>query len=228
MKRLPYFKIIIAVSTFVFVLCTTSVTTKEIISSSFDAPYQYKNTKDSSPIEIGILLKESEEDEIEVEKEEIEEVPEKIVPTPTPSPTPSPIPTPSPTPEPTMKPVFPSVIETFGGTITGYGSDCTGCSNHTASGYDIGNGNIYYSDETYGKVRIVAGDRKYPFGTIVRISPCGTFTTSFYAIVLDRGGAIGLDKEIQFDLLFENESETIAFGQNEVTFEIMRLGYEAS
>lgn len=119
------------------------------------------------------------------------------------------------------------VIETIVGKMTGYGPDCYGCtSNRTASGYYVGEGNIYYNDDEYGKIRIVSADSKYPFGSIVRISNLTFQSEPIIAIVLDRGGAIGLDKNIQFDLLFVKENDALIVGiQRNVNFEILRLGY---
>ena len=120
-----------------------------------------------------------------------------------------------------------TILETYQGVLSGYGPDCLGCtSNKTASGYYIGEGNIYFNDPTYGTVRIVSGDSKYPFGSIVRISNTTISTEPILAIVLDRGGSIGIDKKIQFDLLFATERDASPLGLNyNVTFEILRLGY---
>ncbi len=52
------------------------------------------------------------------------------------------------------------VLEAFIGQLTGYGPDCTGCSGKTSSGQIVTNGNIYYTDAYYGKVRILASDKK--------------------------------------------------------------------
>ncbi len=115
-------------------------------------------------------------------------------------------------------------LESYSGFLSGYGPDCYGCTSlHTASGYYVGDGNIYYEDETYGQIRIVAGDKSYPFGTIVKLQ--NTEIDPFYAIVLDRGSAIGKDKKIQFDLLFPSEKDTVVFGLNEVQVDVLRLGY---
>ena len=118
-----------------------------------------------------------------------------------------------------------NVIETFVGNMTGYGPDCYGCtSNRTASGYFVGNGNIYYADKEYGNVRIVAGDKKYSFGTIVKLSNL-SFSEPIIAIVLDRGSAIGNDKLIQFDLLYDSEN-SVKFGiEKNIQFDILRLGF---
>lgn len=61
------------------------------------------------------------------------------------------------------------VLETQVGSLSGYGPDCYGCSGILASGMDVRDGTIYYSDDTYGNVRILAGDSFYPYGTIVRV-----------------------------------------------------------
>ena len=118
------------------------------------------------------------------------------------------------------------VIATYYGIITAYGPDCVGCtSGKTASGYNVLNGNIYYNDKKYGKVRIVAADKTLPFGTIVRIKNLSIFKEPILAIVLDRGGAIGFNKNVYFDLLYNSEKETLSFGKRKATFEILRRGY---
>ena len=117
------------------------------------------------------------------------------------------------------------VLETVTGKMSGYGPDCIGCSGYLASGKYVGDGNIYYEDPTYGKVRILAGDRKYAFGTIVRIKSV-KFEEDILAIVLDRGGSIGINKKYMFDLLFDNESIAYNFGVSyETSFEVLRYGY---
>ena len=117
------------------------------------------------------------------------------------------------------------VLETVTGKMSGYGPDCIGCSGYLASGKYVGDGNIYYEDATYGKVRILAGDRKYAFGTIVRIKSA-KFEEDILAIVLDRGGSIGVNKKYMFDLLFDKESVAYNFGVSyETRFEVLRYGY---
>lgn len=115
------------------------------------------------------------------------------------------------------------VLSTFGGQLTGYGPDCKGCSGITAYGYDVSNGHIYYEDATYGSIRIVAADKKYTFGTVVRITAPNVSSEPFIAIVLDRGGGI---KGTHLDLLYSSESETKVVGrQKNVTYEILRNGW---
>lgn len=118
------------------------------------------------------------------------------------------------------------VIETQVGKMSGYGPNCIGCSGYTASGKYVGDGNVYYNDKTYGQVRIVAGDYKYKFGTIIRIKNSNVSTSPIIAIVLDRGRSIGIDKKYLFDLLFATEEEASNYGVSyNVTFEVLRSGY---
>ena len=116
------------------------------------------------------------------------------------------------------------VLETVIGTMSGYGLDCKGCSGVVGARYDAKGNNLRYNDPVYGECRIVAGDKKYPYGTIVRVknSKIGTFN----AIVLDRGSDIGIGRRYMFDLLFWTEKESYDFGlSRNTTFEILRYGY---
>lgn len=116
------------------------------------------------------------------------------------------------------------VLETLHGTMSGYGLDCKGCSGVVGARYDAKGNNLRYNDPVYGECRIVAGDKKFPYGTIVRVkdSKIGTFN----AIILDRGGDIGIGRRYMFDLLFYTEKESYEFGLSKnTTFEILRYGY---
>lgn len=115
-----------------------------------------------------------------------------------------------------------AVLNTYVGNISYYAADCSGCTGRTASGYDI-NSSLYYHDSKYGNVRIVAGDKSLPFGTIIRFN---TSNSSVLAIVLDRGGAIGFGKKYLFDLLCESEKTAYQNGVIKSTnIEILRYGY---
>lgn len=118
-------------------------------------------------------------------------------------------------------------IAIYYGKMTGYGPDCYGCSGITASGKNVLNGNIYYQDKTFGNIRIVAGDRSIPFGSIIRISGTTISTEPVLAIVLDRGGMIGFQegKHSYFDLLYETERAATVVGMQNATFELLRSGY---
>ena len=107
----------------------------------------------------------------------------------------------------------------FTGSMSGYGSDI---GTHTASGHYIGD-SIYYSDHTYGDVRILSGDDCIPFGTIVKVN--GKIG-EFIGIVIDTGGSVGFDGIHDFDLLFKTSNEALNFGVSKnTTFEILRVGY---
>ncbi len=67
----------------------------------------------------------------------------------------------------------------YTGIMTGYGPDCKGCSKvgnvacHTkdASKHSLINDGIYYEDDTYGEVRILAAYREvFPCGTMIKIT----------------------------------------------------------
>ena len=116
------------------------------------------------------------------------------------------------------------VLETQVGTMSAYGLDCSGCSGRVGASYDAAGNNVRYNDPTYGECRIIAADPKYPYGTIIRVkdSKIGTFN----AIVLDRGGAIGIGRRYMVDLLFYTEAEASGFGlSRDTTFEVLRYGY---
>ncbi len=206
MKNRIYFKITLVASTMLFLGVINSFSTKEVVKTSLDYPYRYvamikEEELNYRPKEEVIIEEEQKEEEEKIEEKEIEMKVKGEEKTPK-----------------------EEVFETFQGIITGYGPDCVGCSGKTASGYNVRN-NIYYEDEEYGVIRIVAADKRYPFGSIVKINNCTSIGKDIYAIVLDRGSAIGRDKRAQFDLLFENESVTSSFGLCNATFEIVRLGY---
>lgn len=115
------------------------------------------------------------------------------------------------------------VLDRMIGTMSGYGSDCSGCRGMTASGYDIKH-TIYYEDKTYGKIRILSGDKTLKFGSIIRIK--NSKLGEFIGIVLDRGGSVGLGKSHLFDLLFSSEKEASSYEVSyDVTFEVLRYGY---
>lgn len=135
------------------------------------------------------------------------------------------------------------IINTYTGTLTGYGPDCYGCGNRvtnkvsTASGYHIANivdGNIEpaftitYTDSEFGEVRILAGDSTLPYKTIVRVTVPNE--EPIIGIVLDRGSTVGFENcrskngcLTTFDLLYETEGSARGKLYN-VEFDILRIG----
>lgn len=186
---------------------------KDLLSSVVEEEVKEEKSVETKEIKPVVEEKKVEQKpEVEVPKEVIKEEPPKV----------------DVTPKVEDTTVSNNVIETLIGNLVGYGPDCSGCTSmKTASGKYIGDGNIYYNDATYGKVRIIAGDYSYPFGTIVRISNVDFYNDEpFYAMVLDRGGNIGKNRKFLFDLLFASEQEAYRLGTEiNIKYEIMRLGY---
>ncbi len=113
----------------------------------------------------------------------------------------------------------------FMGTLTAYGPDCPGCSGNSACPprQNFKNGNIYFEDQVYGTVRVVAADRSIPCGSIVRISGINIYSEPILAIVMDRGGAVTGN---HMDLLFTSQSNLEGFAtSHNIKFEIIRYGW---
>lgn len=113
----------------------------------------------------------------------------------------------------------------FHGKLTGYGSNCDGCSGFSAcSPYqDFKSGNIYYHDSSYGNVRIVAAGADIPCGSIIKINNISNSDEPLITVVMDRNSAI---KNSNLDLLFVSEDEAIEFGmQSDIKFNILRWGW---
>ena len=115
----------------------------------------------------------------------------------------------------------------FIGTLTGYGPDCPGCGGHVACrpNPDVRNGNIYYTDKEYGKIRILAADYSIPCGSIIHIENYKfAENNEFIGIVLDRGSAI---VGLTMDLLYPSEADTVVIGrQRNIEFTVMRWGWK--
>ena len=113
----------------------------------------------------------------------------------------------------------------FIGKLTAYGPDCPGCGGTSACPprQDFRNGNIYFNDQVYGKVRVVAADRSVPCGSIVRITGINIYPEPILAVVMDRGGGV---KGNHMDLLFTSQTQLDGFGTSRnIKFEIIRYGW---
>lgn len=112
----------------------------------------------------------------------------------------------------------------FDGTMTGYGPDCEGCGGRVGCPprQNVKNGNIYFYDQEYGKVNIVATDKRIPCGSMIKITN-STLGPEIIAIALDRGGAI---KGTLMDFLTVSEKDSSKkIGRQRVTYEIVRWGW---
>lgn len=114
------------------------------------------------------------------------------------------------------------VFTTYHGTMSYYNAKCTGCSGITSTGVDVSDGKIYYYDKTYGDVRIVAAGTEIKKWSIIRIKN-SSLGSNTLAIVLDRGGAIGLGKTFLIDML-TNTSESRDGIEKNITVEVIRNG----
>lgn len=113
----------------------------------------------------------------------------------------------------------------FTGQMTAYKSNCKGCSGRLACPprQDVTNGNIFFDDNTYGKIRILAADSQIPCGTIVKITNVSFSIEPIIGIVLDRGGAI--KGNIMDFLVAEDDNMEIVGRQKNVNYEVLRWGW---
>lgn len=119
----------------------------------------------------------------------------------------------------------PDMPISFTGQMTAYYPNCEGCTGYLycPPRQNVTNGNIYFDDNSYGKVRILAADYAIPCGTIVRITNL-TFTNEpVIGIVLDRGGAI--KGNIMDFLISETDNSHVVGRQRNVKYEILRWGW---
>jgi len=133
-------------------------------------------------------------------------------------------------------------VDTFVGTLTAYGPDCTGCeSGKTSTGYKVAevvDGKVQpaftltYVDEEYGEIRILAAAHaKFPKGSVIRVSNASYYNEPFIGIVIDTGYTMRKswkNGNVWMDLLFTSEesNEVKSFGIDKtVTFEVLRYGY---
>ena len=106
-------------------------------------------------------------------------------------------------------------IETFAASVTAYLPSCPGCTGFTASGKDVRNTSTF-NDSTFGTVRIIAADRRFPLGTIMYIENVGN------AVVLDRGRSVTGNV---LDLLMLQGQNPWQFGRQSLQAQVVRLGW---
>lgn len=113
----------------------------------------------------------------------------------------------------------------FTGQMTAYKATCVGCTGKVACppGQDVRNGNIWFNDNNYGKIRILAADRSIPCGTIVKMTNMTFTNDEVIGIVLDRGGAI--KGNIMDFLMSEDEDMDTVGRQYNVNYEVLRWGW---
>ena len=119
----------------------------------------------------------------------------------------------------------PDMPISFIGQMTAYNPVCVGCTGkvYCSPRQDVTNGNIYFNDTTYGKVRILAADYLIPCGTIVSITNVSFSNNPIIGIVLDRGGA--LKGNIMDFLVSESDDMDVVGRQHDVKYEVLRWGW---
>lgn len=126
----------------------------------------------------------------------------------------------------------------FVGRLTGYGPDCPGCSKVGNVGcltknkkrHSLINDGIYYTDDEYGQVRIVAAAKYFPCGTIIQVTKDDV--DPFYVVVLDRGGSMNYawsEGRVWMDLAYESNTLATVLSDNmtgrNVEFSVQRWGW---
>lgn len=119
----------------------------------------------------------------------------------------------------------PDMPVSFTGQMTAYYPNCVGCTGYVycPPRQNVTNGNIYFNDNTYGNIRILAADYAIPCGTIVKITNLTFSNDPIIGIVLDRGGAI--KGNIMDFLVSETDDSNVIGRQKNVNYEILRWGW---
>ena len=110
----------------------------------------------------------------------------------------------------------------FVGQMTAYQATCRGCTGmvYCPPRQDVRNNNIWFNDNEYGRIRILAADPHIPCGTIVKINNVSFTNDEIIGIVLDRGGLI--KGNIMDFLVGENDDMDVVGRQRNVQYEIVR------
>lgn len=119
----------------------------------------------------------------------------------------------------------PDMPISFTGQMTAYNPICVGCTGmvYCPPRQDVRNGNIYFDDNTYGTIRILAADPAIPCGTIVKVTNISFSKEPIIGIVLDRGGLI--KGNIMDFLVSETDDMDIVGRQRNVNYEVLRWGW---
>lgn len=114
------------------------------------------------------------------------------------------------------------VLKSYTGKMSFYNANCTGCSGITSTGIDVSDGRLYYYDNNYGNVRIIAAGPEIKQWSIVRLKNT-SLGSNVLAIVLDRGGAIGEGRTFLIDML-TNSDEKKDGVEKDIVVEVIRDG----
>ena len=119
----------------------------------------------------------------------------------------------------------PTTPISFIGQMTAYQATCRGCTGevYCPPRQDVRNNNIWFNDNDYGSIRILAADPNIPCGTVVKITNVSFTDEEIIGIVLDRGGLI--KGNIMDFLVGENDDMDVVGRQRGVKYEVMRWGW---
>jgi len=121
------------------------------------------------------------------------------------------------------------------GRLTGYGPDCPGCTgvlycpdSHGKYHYlTTDEESMYFEDEEYGKVRILASDYTlFPCGTIIHVK---NSNLDIYGVVMDTGIAMRNawrnEGKVLLDLAFPSQAAALYTTNNNTNFTVLRWGW---
>lgn len=113
----------------------------------------------------------------------------------------------------------------FDGQMTAYKATCVGCTGLVSCPprQDVRNNNIYFEDNNYGTLRILAADPAVPCGTVVQVTNLTFSSEPIMGIVLDRGGLI--KGKIMDFLVAEYDDMDVVGRQRNAHYEIVRWGW---
>ncbi len=126
----------------------------------------------------------------------------------------------------------------YTGIMTGYGPDCstcdgrgyTFCDTSDPGWYNIITDGIYYNDEEFGEVRVLAAETdEFPCGTIVKVTSSNAGT--FMGIVLDTGYDMRKNFSngiIHFDVAYTTEKDPEIYkitNKVSVSYSVQRWGF---
>lgn len=121
----------------------------------------------------------------------------------------------------------------YSGVLTAYGPDCNGCTGVTYckkpnnTYHNLINDSIYYEDEKYGKVRILAADhRLFKCGTIIELK--NSDLGSVIGIVMDTGSGMKNAYDNNWyliDMAYETEKDLNVATNKSTTFSVKRWGW---
>lgn len=124
----------------------------------------------------------------------------------------------------------------YTGIVTGYGPDCktcdgrgyVACPTQTGKWTNLFTDGIFYDDERYGSLQILAADwRGFPCGTVIEINN-NDLSKPILGIVLDTGSAMrnAYDKGyVHIDVAFETEVGLVFNTNKNTNFSVKRWGW---